>query len=67
MQARGKTLFMSDEEKHGHQFDLSLFFNMSKQFLLMISLQDGHLFKFNKHDKERGLSKIKKFFINTYS
>ena len=65
MQARGKTLFMSDEEKHGHQFDLSLFFNM--QFLLMISLQDGHLFKFNKHDKERGLSKIKKFFINTYS
>ena len=29
----GKTLFMSDEEKHGHHFDLQLFFNISKQFL----------------------------------
>ena len=28
-----KTLFMSDEEKHGHHFDLPLFFNMSKKFL----------------------------------
>ena len=29
-----KTLFMSDEEKHGHHFDLPIFFNyMSKQFL----------------------------------
>ena len=27
------TLFMSDEEKYGHHFDLPLFFNMSKQFL----------------------------------
>ena len=24
---------MSDEEKHGHHFDLPPFFNMSKQFL----------------------------------
>ena len=24
---------MSDEKKHGHHFDLPLFFNMSKQFL----------------------------------
>ena len=24
---------MSDEEKHDHNFDLPLFFNMSKQFL----------------------------------
>ena len=28
-----KTLFMSGEEKHGHYFDLRLFFIMSKQFL----------------------------------
>ena len=28
-----KTLFMSDEDKHGRHFDLPLFFNMSKQFL----------------------------------
>ena len=28
-----KTLFMSDEEKHGHHFDLLLFFNISKQIL----------------------------------
>ena len=28
-----KTLFMSDEEKHGDNFDLPLFFSMSKQFL----------------------------------
>ena len=28
-----KTLFMSDEEKHGHHFDLPLYFNMIKQFL----------------------------------
>ena len=28
-----KTLFMSNEEKRGHNFDLPLFFNMSKQFL----------------------------------
>ena len=28
-----KTLFMSGEEKHGHHFDLPLFFNMLKQFL----------------------------------
>ena len=28
-----KTLFMSGEEKFGHNFDLPLFFNMSKQFL----------------------------------
>ena len=28
-----KTLFMSDEEKLGHHFDLSLFFNISMQFL----------------------------------
>ena len=28
-----KTLFMIDEEKHGHHFHLSLFFNKSKQFL----------------------------------
>ena len=28
-----KTLFMSDEEKHDHHFDLQLFFNMPKQFL----------------------------------
>ena len=28
-----KTLFMSDDEKHGHHFDLPLFFNISKQFL----------------------------------
>ena len=30
-----KTLFMSDadEEKHGHHFDLPLFFNISMQFL----------------------------------
>ena len=28
-----KTLFMSGEEKHGHYFDLPLFFNMSKHFL----------------------------------
>ena len=28
-----KTLFMSDEEKHGHHFDLPIFFNVSKQFL----------------------------------
>ena len=28
-----KTLFMSGEEKHGHHFDLTLFFSMSKQFL----------------------------------
>ena len=25
---------MSDEEKHGHNFDLPLFFNMSKQLLV---------------------------------
>ena len=34
--ARGvkcKTLFMSDEKKHGHHFELPLFCNMSKQFL----------------------------------
>ena len=24
---------MSDEEEHGHHFDLPLFFNVSKQFL----------------------------------
>ena len=29
-----KTLFMSDEEKHGHHFDLPLFVNISKQFLV---------------------------------
>ena len=28
-----KTLFMSNEEKHSHHFDLSLFFDISKQFL----------------------------------
>ena len=28
-----KTLFMSDEEKNGHHFDLPLFVNISKQFL----------------------------------
>ena len=28
-----KTLFMSDEEKHGHHFDLPLFFNISMHFL----------------------------------
>ena len=28
-----KTLFVSDEEKHSHHFDLSLFFNISKHFL----------------------------------
>ena len=28
-----KTLFMSDEEKHGHHFDLTLFFNTSTQFV----------------------------------
>ena len=27
------TLFMSDEEKQGHHFDLPFFFNMSKQYL----------------------------------
>ena len=27
------TLFMSDEEKHGHHFDLPLFFNITMQFL----------------------------------
>ena len=27
-----KTLFMSDEEIHGHHFDLPLFLNMSRQF-----------------------------------
>ena len=27
------TLFMIDEEKYGHHFDLPLFFNMAKQFL----------------------------------
>ena len=27
-----KTLFISGEEKHGNNFDLRLFFNMSKQF-----------------------------------
>ena len=29
-----KTPFMSGEEKHGHHFDLPLFFNMSKNFLV---------------------------------
>ena len=33
-----KTLFMSDEEKHGHHFDLPLFFNMSRQFLAPVGL-----------------------------
>ena len=28
-----KTLFMSDEEKYGHNFDLPLFFNICMQFL----------------------------------
>ena len=28
-----KTLFISDEEKHGHTFDLPLFFYISMQFL----------------------------------
>ena len=28
-----ETLFLSNEEKHGHRFDLPLFFNMSQQFL----------------------------------
>ena len=28
-----KTLFMRGEEKHGHHFDLPLFFNTSKQLL----------------------------------
>ena len=28
-----KTLFMSDEEKHGNYFDLPLFFNISMHFL----------------------------------
>ena len=28
-----KTLFMSDAEKHGHNFDLPLFFKISMQFL----------------------------------
>ena len=27
-----ETLFMSDEEKHGHHFDLPIFFNMSHFF-----------------------------------
>ena len=30
-----QTLFMGGEEKHGHHFDLPLFFNMSKQFLAL--------------------------------
>ena len=33
MRMKFKTLFMSDEEKHSKYFDLSFFFNMSKQFL----------------------------------
>ena len=28
-----QTPLMSDEEKHGHHFDLPLFFNISMQFL----------------------------------
>ena len=28
-----KTLFMSDDKKHGHHFNLPLFLNTSKQFL----------------------------------
>ena len=28
-----KTLFMGEEEKHGHNFGLPLFFNKFKQFL----------------------------------
>ena len=29
-----KTLFMSDEEKHGHNFNFFTLFNVSKQFLV---------------------------------
>ena len=29
-----KTLFMSNEEERGHHFDLPLFLNISKQFLV---------------------------------
>ena len=34
------TLFMIDEEKYGHHFDLPLFFNMAKQFLAPGGLSD---------------------------
>ena len=33
LRTKFKTLFMSDKEKHGHQFDLPLLFNISKLLL----------------------------------
>ena len=43
-----ETLFMSDEEKHGHHFDLSLFFNISMQFLAPGGLSVFKLVSCNK-------------------
>ena len=39
------TLFMSDKEKHGHHFDLPLFFNMSQNFLAPGGLSVSSVFE----------------------